>query len=80
MWCHSSHTTYGQVFTASHSLNYLIYTKCPNCLFWYMKMYITLGKIGLSDSLISCHNLIHSSYQIEGSRLLVIQYNTTTQN
>lgn len=61
------------------SSNYLIYAECPNSQFPYMKLHITLEKTGLSDSLISCHNLILAPYQAKGRRLLV-QWNKTTQN
>lgn len=40
----SFYTSFGQVFTASHSSNYLIFTKCPNCQFRYVKLHMALGK------------------------------------
>lgn len=43
-WHYNSYISCGQAFMASCSSNYLIYAKCPNCQFPYMKLHITLGK------------------------------------
>lgn len=61
----------------SHFLNYLIYTKCPNCPLCSVKL---LLEKQVYRTLICCHNLIHSPHQTKGSRLLVVQYSITTQN
>lgn len=67
---------FSQDFTASHSLNYRIYTTYPNCWFQHVKLHIIFRKTGLSD----CWLPQPDPLQTKSSRLLVIQYNIDTQN